>query len=153
MSTRILLVTGSRVLEGSAFEDRAKRLLSMTLHSLPEQSIVVVGDASGPDAWATEYASGLGIALRIYALDGWVYDRYMARCRRWHLDEKSEPEPLPRNVAMVRGVAAQRPRAHVEVLGLEALWSTTHGTAYTLDKAREAGLPITHITFERSKGR
>jgi hypothetical protein len=152
MTPRILLVTGSRVLEGSEFEDRAKRLLSMTLHSLPEKSIVVVGDASGPDAWATEYASGLGIALRIYALDGWVYDRHMARCRRWHLDEKTAPEPLPRNVAMVRGVAAQRPRAHVEALGLEALWGTTHGTAYTLDKARKAGLPITHITFERSKG-
>ncbi len=152
MSTRILLVTGSRVLEGSEFEDRAKRLLSMTLHSLPEQSIVVVGDASGPDAWAVEFTSRAKIGLRIYALDGWVYDRDMARCRRWHLDEKTAPEPLPRNVAMVRGVAAQRPRAHVEVLGLEALWSTTHGTAHTLGKAKEAGLAITRITFERSKG-
>lgn len=48
--------------------------------------------------------------------------------------------------------AQQTDGAHVEVLGLEALWSTTRGTAYTLDKARKAGLTITHITFERSKG-
>lgn len=150
MTSRILLVTGSRVLVGSEFEDRAKRLLSMTLHSLPEQSIVVVGDASGPDAWAAEYASGMGIALRIYALDGWVYDERLARLRQWHDGPASSP--LARNVAMVNETAAQRAKGwDVEALGLEARWSDTQGTARALAAARGAGLPITRITFERGK--
>lgn len=149
MTARILLVTGSRVLVGSEFEDRAKRLLSMTLHSLPEKSIVVVGDASGPDAWATEYASGSGIALRIYALDGWVYDRELQRQRRWHLDKTTTTSPLDRNAAMVRETAAQRAKgAHVEALGLEAAWSATMGAAHTLAAARGAGLSITRIVFD-----
>lgn len=102
MTSRILLVTGSRVLVATTHEERAKALLT---------------------AFCEAHAPG-------------------TFCK-----------PLDRNAVMVRETAEQRAKgAHVEVLGLEALWSTTRGTAYTLDKARKAGLTITHITFERSKG-
>lgn len=149
MSTRILLVTGSRVLAAADYEQRACTLLAtFAEHYAP--TIVVCGDAAGPDSWAASWATSTGRGLRIYALDGWVYDREMARCRRWHLDKTTAPTPLARNEAMVLGVAAQREHgARVEVFGLEAVWSSTRGTAHTLGKARAAGLPITRITFER----
>ncbi len=154
MTSRILLVTGSRVLEGTAFADRARALLSSTLRGLPDRSIVVTGDARGPDAWAAELTTGdhLALALRVYALDGWVYDERAARMRRWSAEGANTP--LARNVAMVGETAAQRAKGwDVEAFGLEARWSDTQGTAHTLAAARGAGLEITRITFERSKGR
>lgn len=155
MSGRILLVTGSRALEGSAFADRARALLSCALRGLPGRSIVVTGDARGPDAWAAEFVTSeivtsehLQLALRVYALDGWVYDEHAARLRRWSAGGANEP--LDRNVVMVADVAWQRTKGvHVEAFGIEAVWSSTRGTAHTLGKARAAGLPITRITFER----
>lgn len=153
MTARILLVTGSRVLAGSDREQTARALLSALVFALPDRSIVVTGDAPGPDAWAIESATSslLSLRRRVYALDGWVYDERGERARRWHLD-KTAPSPLDRNEVMVREVAEQRAKgAHVEVFGMEAVWSATRGTAHTLGKARAAGLPITRITFERGE--
>lgn len=152
MSARILLVTGSRALEGSPFADRARALLSSALRGLPDRSIVVAGDARGPDAWAAELATSghLTLALRVYSLDGWVYDERLARLRQWNDGPASSP--IARNVAMVAETAAQRAKGWgVEAFGLEARWSDTQGTAHTLATARGAGLEITRITFERSK--
>lgn len=150
--TRILLVTGSRALEGTAFADRARALLSCVLRGLPDRSIVVTGDARGPDAWASEFTTSghLALALRVYSLDGWVYDERLARLRQWHDGPASSP--IARNVAMVNETAAQRSKGwDVEAIGFEARWSDTQGTARTLATARGAGLEITRITFERSK--
>ena len=156
MSGRILLVTGSRVLEGSPEQGDALEYLRLAIaRFLP--TVIVAGDARGPDAWAVEHValveqSPRAIALRLYSLDSWVTDEKTSTVRRWTTAEKFTPHD--RNAAMVRDVAReQRKGAHVRVLGLEAAWSMTHGTAHTLDKARKAGLAITHITFERSKGR
>ena len=144
---RILLVTGSRVLAAADYEQRACALLAaFAEHYAP--TIVVCGDADGPDSWAASWATSTGRGLRIYALDGWVYDEHAARFRRWSAGGANEP--LDRNVVMVADVAWQRTKGvHVEAFGIEAVWSSTRGTAHTLGKARAAGLPITRITFER----
>lgn len=147
--TRILLVTGSRALAAADYEQRACALLAAHAeHYAP--TIVVCGDADGPDSWAASWATSTGRGLRIYALDGWVYDERLARLRQWHDGPASSP--LARNVAMVNETAAQRAKGwDVEALGLEARWSDTQGTARALAAARGAGLPITRITFERGK--
>ncbi len=161
MTSRILLVTGSRALVGSEFEADAKAIVSALVGSLPDGATVVTGDAGGPDEWALEAASStlLSLRTRMWALDGWIYDEHKARAVEWaeHIpaEKRSGPTwPLVRNAAMARSVAAKALGGAVaRVLALEAEWSTTHGTAHTLGKARAAGLTITHITFERSKGR
>lgn len=155
MTARILLVTGSRVLVATTHEERAKAMLTAFCEA-HAPTMIVVGDADGPDDWAATWAATRNHDLRIYALDGWVHSAGTFR-RPWSKASRAPGsfcDPLDRNAVMVSETAAQRAKgAHVEVLGLEALWSTTHGTAYTLDKARKAGLPITHITFERIKER
>lgn len=156
MSTRILLVTGSRVLEGSPEQGDALEYLRLAISRFMP-TVIVVGDARGPDAWAAEHVAIMAqstkpIALRLYSLDSWVTDERADTVRRWTTAEKFTPHD--RNAAMVRETAAQRAKgAHVEVFGLEATWSGTRGTAHTLGKARAAGLAITRITFERSSER
>lgn len=152
MSGRILLVTGSRVLEGSAHEEAAKAILRAMADVL-SPSVVVAGDAKGPDDWAASWVDDTArAALRIYALDGWVYDERRERKRLWRPADKGHATPLARNVAMVREVARQLDRgARVHVLGLEAKWSETQGTAHTLGAARAQGFEITRVTFEAAK--
>ena len=151
MSARILLVTGSRALEGSAHEERARAILSAIVFSLSDGAVVVTGDARGPDEWAAHYAGSrlLSLHQRIYSLDGWVYDEQPAQLRRWRAKYQGESTPLARNVAMVAEVARQRDRgAEVLVLGLEAKWSATQGTAHTLAAARAQRFEITRVTFD-----
>lgn len=155
MSARILLVTGSRVLVATTHEERAKALLAAYCEA-HAPTMIVVGDADGPDEWAATWAATRNHDLRIYALDGWVHSAGKL-LRPWSKEPRAPGtfcKPLDRNAVMVRETAEQRAKgAHVEALGLEALWSTTRGTAQTLGKARKAGLAITHITFERSSER
>ena len=155
MSARILLVTGSRLLVASTHEERAKGLLAAFASSF-SPSIVVAGDADGPDDWAATWAIEHACALRVYALDGWVHDGGKP-LRPWDSalrETGTRRNPLDRNTAMVRGVTHQAMGGSVvEVLGLEAAWSATKGTAHTLAAARGRGLSITRITFERSEGR
>lgn len=154
---RILLVTGSRALAESSHEAQARAILSAVVFSLSDGAVVVAGDASGPDAWATHDAGSGLLALhqRIYSLDGWVYDESAARVRQWSSGHEAEREskphawPLLRNRLMVRACAAQRAKgAVVEVLALEALWSKSQGTAHTVGVARDCGLPVVHVRFE-----
>ena len=151
---RILLVTGSRALEGSASEEAAKAILHAVAGAF-RPSVVVAGDARGPDDWAASWADVHGCALRIYALDGWVYNERRARARQWSCGHEAEREskphawPLLRNRLMVRACAAQRAKgAVVEVLALEAEWSKSKGTAHTVGVARDCALPITHARIE-----
>ena len=59
------------------------------------------------------------------------------------------PQEMRDQSAMVREVAAQQAKgATVSVLGLEACWSATHGTAHTLRHARECGLSIVRVSWE-----
>lgn len=149
--TRILLVTGSRALEGSDRVREAKTLLRATVESFGP-TIVVAGDARGPDEWAIETAiNGVApLGVRIYGLDSYVKTADGRDIRRWTEDEKFSP--LDRNVAMVAEVAVQRDKgALVRVLALEALWSATRGTAHTIARAKEHGLEVTHVTFARER--
>lgn len=149
--SRLLLVTGSRALEGSDREGEAKALLRATVESF-DPTIVVAGDARGPDEWAIEATMGLPIETRIYGLDGYVRTAAGRDVRRWTEDEKVSP--LDRNAAMVAEVAAQRNKsALVRVFALEALWSATRGTAHTIARAKEHGLEVTHVTFARERAR
>lgn len=155
-TARILLVTGSRALEGSASEEAAKAILHAVASAF-RPSVVVAGDARGPDDWAASWADVHGCALRIYALDGWVYDERRTRARLWRpVVEGEQPpaSPLARNVAMVRDIARLRSRdvAAVQALGLEAKWSERLGTAHTLGAARAKGFEITRVTFEGGPG-
>lgn len=150
MNERILLVTGSRALVGSDRERTARTMLRALVFALPDESIVVAGDAPGPDAWAIESAMSSLLALRhrVFALDGWVYNE--RRERAWQWTHASAYTPLDRNEAMVRAVARRRAHgADVEVIGLEAPWSRTKGTAHTLRIASESGLRITRVSFEQ----
>lgn len=147
--TRILLVTGSRALEGSDRFREAKAMLIAYIETITP-TVVVAGDARGPDEWAIEAAVLRRIDTRIYGLDGWVKTAAGRDVRRWTESEKFSP--LDRNAAMVREVAAQRDKgALVRVLALEALWSATKGTAHTIARAREHGLEVTHVTFARER--
>lgn len=150
--SRILLVTGSRALEGSDRESEAKTLLRATIEGFAPY-FVVAGDARGPDEWAMDIVTSNDAALkytRIYGLDGFVRFADGARMRRWTEDEKFSP--LDRNAAMVADVAVQKSRGMtVRVFALEALWSATRGTAHTIARAKEHGLEVTHVTFARER--
>lgn len=153
MSAHILLVTGSRVLASSMHEERARTLLHTALRGA-DPTLIVTGDADGPDDWAASWAAEHAIGLRIYALDGWVRDggRLLRPWLKEPRDAGAFCRPLDRNAAMVRETAAQRERgAHVEAVALEASWSATHGTQHTIGLLRGQRVEITRITFERSK--
>lgn len=148
MSGRILLVTGSRALEGST-EQRTAMALLRTVFETFVPAFVVAGDARGPDEWAIEIAANNEATLpyvRIYGLDGFVKLANGARVRRWTDAEKFTP--LDHNAAMVRDVARQaRKGAMVQVLALEASWSATKGTAHTAGLALRAGLAVVHTVI------
>jgi len=144
----ILVVTGSRVLADQA---GSERWALAVLHELvPIAATVVTGDARGPDRWALTVARTTGRRWASYALDGFV--------RRGHGDPVRWGTPDPkdqRNRATAaawclhrdRVLVADAVRAHaagrsVRVLALVAPWSTTHGTEYTAERARAAGLEV-----------
>lgn len=150
---RALLVTGSRALAGSACERMAHDVVSRAIDGV---DVVIVGDASGPDAWALGYATARGVTDRRYCLNGTVMCRSDVR-RRW-IDaptlEAAPPYrvPLLRNAAMVAELAARAARQpdewEVSYLALVAQWSQTHGTEHTARLAREAGIRGTTVRFE-----
>ena len=152
MSARILPATGSPALDGSASESAARAVLTAIAETF-SPSVVVAGDAKGPDDWAASWVDDTArAALRIYALDGWVYNERRERTPRPRPFVEGRVSPLARNVAMVREVARQLGRgARVHALGLEAKWSETQGTAHTLGAARAQGFEITRVTFEAAK--
>lgn len=155
MTSRILLVTGSRVLEGSAYEAQARAMLAAYASAFAP-SLVVAGDAGGPDAWVAEWAAATqGVGLRVYALDGGVYDEHAAQLRRWPVLEETDGKlllPLQRNASMVFETAEQqRKGAVVEVLALRADWATTAGTLHTWTSARVRGLRGALVRFEEAE--
>ncbi len=155
---RIVIVTGSRALAGSRSEPLARDLLSMALHREPDDTIVVTGDAVGPDAWAAEAVAPGSMfehATRRWCLDGWVYDEHRKRSVEWAArlpaDRRTSPRwPLTRNAMMVRSCAqrAREERREVAVIALVAAWSQTHGTAHTMRLARAFNMRVTLIQFD-----
>lgn len=152
MTRAALLVTGSRALVDSPCEEMARACLR---HALDGIDAVIVGDASGPDAWAFALAVASGRIARRYCLDGTVRGAEDEKRRRW-IDEATLADtpparaPLLRNAKMVADLAARAafPDWNVRYFALVAGWSQTHGTMHTVSLARDAGLLGRVVRFE-----
>lgn len=144
MSARILLVTGSRALDGAPQPEHDQtRAVLRAVRETFAPTVIVSGGAIGPDSWAVESAIDAGLDARVYDLDGCVRNAAGKTLRMW--TKAPRPTPLDRNAAMVRDVAREARRgATVRVIGLEAGWSATKGTAHTVRLALSAGLAVTH---------
>lgn len=142
----LALVTGSRALAGNA---DARAWLRARLDVLAP-AVVVTGDARGPDAWAAEWCSASRASAVVYRLDGRVVTPF-GPPTLW------TPEPPPardagralwsawclhRDRVMVQHVARRADRYAVTVLALTSQASTTQGTAYTVARAKAAGLAV-----------
>lgn len=150
---RILVVTGSRAFDvdpRSRFWAKAAITGSFANH-IP--GLVVHGGARGPDTYANELATWLGLPRVVFGLgvSGLAVLCYPdGRARKINDAERyafSGKDPLSRNDAMNRWAADQAARGHaVKVVGLLAPWSNSNGTAYTLVSARNHDLDAE--TFE-----
>lgn len=154
MTSRILLVTGSRALEGSAYEAQARAMLAAYASAFAP-SLVVAGDAGGPDAWAAEWAAATqGVGLRVYDLKRNVINEHNEIVREWPVLEETDGMPLSlqRNASMVWETAEQqRKGAVVEVFALHAAWSKTAGTLHTWSAAQARGLRGALVRFEEAE--
>jgi len=166
---KVLLVTGSRALEQlQAVRPKAHADLQQLIMALPDNSIVVSGDARGPDDWSRT------IAMNRY-LTHVCYDRYGERVamryatqpsgrmraeitdhRHWTNDaEAHTPEQwkellLRRDRVMVHEIvkAHEEKKIEASVVALIASWSRTHGTEYTANKAEKSGLKVERLWYD-----
>lgn len=153
----ILLVTGSRSLAQSTAAMRwacgviDERLLARSV------TLVVFGDANGPDQWAWRCvlrhnlkADAERIAWACFTLDGAINGTCHHLARAW-ADADAQANcgdakrwPLVRNEHMVKHVAELAnflyPRA--ECLALIDPQSRTHGTEHTATLAERAGITV-----------
>jgi len=150
----VLVVTGARVLRQTpAAAAWARARLTAAIEALPRgggayRSVLVTGDAPGPDAWAVEIATALNIRRVVYALDGRRHENGVAGAWWAHAHELAWRDnrrwPLLRNGVMIKEcafLARERGNA-VIVCGVRAGWATTQGTAHTLTQARAANLVV-----------
>jgi len=157
--TDVLLVTGSRVLVD--YEKAMRWAVAEISHELAAMPYVGVwtGDASGADAAAAQVAAQHDKQLARWTVAGEVVVGYGQTARdggtttfsRW--TEATVPPRagtpgdralwaarcLARDRAMI---AAAKKRGSVRVLALRAQWSTSGGTAYTVERAKAAGLVV-----------
>lgn len=154
----VLLVTGSRVLaDRPEAEAWARRILRGPIRG-DTRPRVLTGDARGPDAWAVEAA---GTRWTRFDKHGAIYCGLLPDCREgWWTFPPTETPPRPRTRDEWRTRLLARDRAmvayarlcadrgaSVRVLALRAPWSETHGTDYTVQHARAAGLHCDVRTF------
>ena len=157
MSARILLVTGSRALDDHVQALHWEREQVSARADSFRPTLVVTGDARGPDESARVHAKRRGLPLECWSLSGWVAAWGAGRDRRWW--PESEPPltprhwPLERNRRMVAHVAELAKTAEATlVLALYAPWSRTQGTAHTVGLARAAGLTVIEATCPAEYG-
>ncbi len=157
MTATILLVTGSRALADRADSAAWARGILYDAIRTPARPRVYTGDASGPDTWAIALA---GSGYTQWARDGAIYCWMGAPDREGWWIEPPHPPVLPRtrdewrrrllarDRAMVAHAALWASRGDtVRVLALRAPWSETHGTDYTAQHARAAGLDVRVLTY------
>ena len=144
---RLVLVTGSRALVGNA---TASAWLVSRLDELAP-SLVVAGDARGPDVWAADWARSRRVVLRCYDLAGRVVDGERVACGQWTDDAPPARDAgralwaawcLHRDRVMVQHVARRADRYAATVLALTSRSSDTKGTAFTVGRAKAAGLAV-----------
>lgn len=134
----------------------ANKQIYAAVDALPADAIVVAGDASGPDEWATDYALGRGLTIMVYDKDGirtsskiegecgMILDlRYWIPAENYTVLSWKE-RLLQRNRVMTKdvGLAHREDRINASVLALFASWSRTHGTAYTVHVAKKERLAV-----------
>lgn len=141
----ILMVSGSRTLCAHA-ESRARVVAAMQPH-LVGVTLVIAGDAKGPDRWALDEAYRLGIDWERWAFAPPTVDGTLRATLRW--TEQRRVSPLDRNRAMVLDVAKRFPNALV--LGFVDPASSTHGTDHTLTIARSARLRVVRLVFDAAR--
>lgn len=153
MAERILLVTGSRALAGTALATAwARERIAEALTGYAATRIVA-GDARGADAFARSLAYERGLPFECWHLDElvrvWLSPDESRVVRRWWpvgSGRLSTGEwPLSRNAAMVASVAARAAnRDTAQVLGLIAPWARNGGriggTRQTIRCAEKAGI-------------
>lgn len=141
----LLVVTGSRSLAADPrAAEWARGILSDRIFALPDGSVVVTGDAPGPDAVAQELAGSSLLSVRrvVYALDGWIWF-CGERFSQWAMEARRDRTwPLERNRCMIRDAASRSGYARKLCLALVDPGSRTKGTMHTVTQARRAGLPV-----------
>lgn len=143
----LVLVTGSRDLAGN---DAAHAWLIDRLDTIAP-SVVVTGDARGPDAWAADWARENRAPLRCYDLAGWVTDAARVAQVAWTPAAPPAHDAgralwgawcLHRDRVMAQHVAKRAAKYAVTVIALTSRQSKTNGTAFTVARAKAAGLAV-----------
>lgn len=152
----ILLVTGSRALADTPAAERWARERIADAFERHNPTIVVTGDAAGPDEWAVGPALADDCDVYVWRCDGsverrWATGAELQPMRRWTPTGPRKRWPLQRNAAMVAETTDQSEGAAV-VLALHAPWATTRGTAHTVGLARRAGLAVEEHTCPAEHG-
>ena len=154
VSAQVVIVTGSRALADDPAATRWAR--DILTRELASATLVVAGDARGPDAWAHEIAAGFvaPIDCERWCVNG-LREAHLGSVRTtWYqLTPWSTPEtprdprlrPLARNAAMVMFFT----RA-ARMVALYSPAATTRGTAHTVGLARAAGIDVTEYVWGMS---
>ncbi len=151
---RLLLVTGSRVLDNSDTpREWGKQVLRNAISRLDSGDVILSGGARGPDTWAVEEAARRGVRRVELKLNGVRYENGEPT-KLWCREDpkKKDPSkfPLERNEALIdTALAAMKAGWQARVLALVSSASSTHGTAFTVSLAEAKGLTVTQRTFER----
>lgn len=155
---QIVIVTGARILaDDPAAVAWAREILTRELASA---TLVVAGDARGPDQWAHEIAQGMvaPIACERWCINGRIEKHtvhHAVRGEFFHAgcwadaSTTRDPQrrPLARNAAMIAAYDPFRTHATVRLVALHHALATTNGTAHTVSLARKAGIDVTEYTW------
>lgn len=150
MADLVVICCGSRALADDPAAVRwAREILSRELASA---SLVVAGDACGPDGIATDFAANRGKRVETWSKFGTVLT-LRGVDRRWTTDPLPDSPAswrsrlLARNAAMVAYYAG---RENVRMVALRHAASTTHDTTHTVGLARAAGIDVSDWTWGAS---
>jgi hypothetical protein len=150
----LVVVTGARRIEGSPHEVEARTWLTARLLVIGPD-VLVYGDATGPDAWAHDYATKRRVPWFRYTKRGTI-ERHDGAPVRW----TDQPPPahgdnralwgawlLHRDRIMVQHAAKRADRYDVRLVGLMASTPGTGGTIATINRADALGIPCETEVF------
>lgn len=154
MHPETLLISGARALTRSpAASQWARDAIADFLRDRTSEALVLFGDASGPDTWASDAAKAAGLPWQRFSRHGEVVDQDGVQAF-WirELRPSNAAEWKRRLLARDRALAARLatglgPR---RALGLLAPWPNadgrkTHGTAYTIQQCMEQGVDVVTV--------
>lgn len=159
----VLVISGSRDLQGSKWEDLARgKLVSGIQYFFRDKDphdprhLIFVGDAKeGPDSWVEPIVrkshhslwifEGLTGVIRMPSGNGrWISDESLRR-----LDTRSRYLARNRQMNSIAAAAGDE----VQLIALEHMGSKTKGTANTITAAEAVGIGVWHLKYgEPEKG-